>query len=170
MPRSHFLSVPLLAPTHASFRLSLQQLARARAISQLAADCLKSKPWTGLQVAARYVGINLLASLKVELGDLDKIKRIVKIVGCCPTTARFAPPRRHFPLPPPPANAALATRRRRPRHRPTAAATAFCRPPPPPPPPSPLPLSAAICRHRHSCLRTASCSESRTFGQEGSLV
>jgi len=31
--------------------------------------------------AARNVGINLLASLKAEIGDLRKVKRIVKVLG-----------------------------------------------------------------------------------------
>lgn len=31
--------------------------------------------------AARNVGINLLATLKAEIGDLNKVKRIVKVLG-----------------------------------------------------------------------------------------
>jgi enamine deaminase RidA (YjgF/YER057c/UK114 family) len=31
--------------------------------------------------AARYVGLNMLASAKEVLGDLDRIKRIVKVLG-----------------------------------------------------------------------------------------
>lgn len=31
--------------------------------------------------AARSVGLNLLASLKAEIGDLNKVKRIVKVLG-----------------------------------------------------------------------------------------
>ena len=31
--------------------------------------------------AAEYAGLRLLATLKHELGDLDKIKRVVKVVG-----------------------------------------------------------------------------------------
>ena len=31
--------------------------------------------------AARNVGLNLLASLKAEIGDLDKVRRIVKVLG-----------------------------------------------------------------------------------------
>ena len=33
------------------------------------------------QQAAEYAALSLLATLKAELGDLDKIKRIVKVVG-----------------------------------------------------------------------------------------
>ena len=33
------------------------------------------------QEAARMVGLNLLATLKNEIGDLDKVKRIVKVLG-----------------------------------------------------------------------------------------
>ncbi len=33
------------------------------------------------QEAARYAGIALLSSLKAEIGDLNKIKRIVKVLG-----------------------------------------------------------------------------------------
>lgn len=33
------------------------------------------------QEAARLVGISLLSSLKREIGDLDKVKRIVKVTG-----------------------------------------------------------------------------------------
>lgn len=32
-------------------------------------------------VAARYVGLNMIATLKYNLGDLDKVKRITKLVG-----------------------------------------------------------------------------------------
>eukprot|EP01041_Mallomonas_annulata_P004694 gene4694-9306_t len=32
-------------------------------------------------VAAKYVGLNLIATLKHNLGDLDRVKRIVKLVG-----------------------------------------------------------------------------------------
>ena len=31
--------------------------------------------------ASKYVGLNLLATLKHNLGDLDKIKRVVKLFG-----------------------------------------------------------------------------------------
>lgn len=31
--------------------------------------------------ASKYVGLNLLATLKQNLGDLDKIKRVVKLFG-----------------------------------------------------------------------------------------
>jgi len=31
--------------------------------------------------AAEYCGLNILATLKQELGDLDRVKRIVKVVG-----------------------------------------------------------------------------------------
>lgn len=33
------------------------------------------------QAAARLVGISLLASLKAEIGDLKKVKRVVKVLG-----------------------------------------------------------------------------------------
>lgn len=33
------------------------------------------------KVAARNTGLNLLAVLKAEIGDLDKVKRIVKVLG-----------------------------------------------------------------------------------------
>jgi enamine deaminase RidA (YjgF/YER057c/UK114 family) len=33
------------------------------------------------QEAARYAGIALLSSLKAEIGDLNKVKRIVKVLG-----------------------------------------------------------------------------------------
>jgi enamine deaminase RidA (YjgF/YER057c/UK114 family) len=38
----------------------------------------------GYQVA-RNVGLNCLATIKAELGDLDKVKRVVKLLGmvCC---------------------------------------------------------------------------------------
>jgi enamine deaminase RidA (YjgF/YER057c/UK114 family) len=35
---------------------------------------------TGYQ-AAQFVCLNMLASLKVEIGDLDRVKRIVKLLG-----------------------------------------------------------------------------------------
>ncbi len=39
--------------------------------------------------AARLTGINLLAVLKAELGDLNKVKRIVKVLGMVNCTADF---------------------------------------------------------------------------------
>ena len=42
----------------------------------------------GMQ-AARLTGINLLAVLKAELGDLNKVKRIVKVLGMVNCTADF---------------------------------------------------------------------------------
>lgn len=41
------------------------------------------------QEAARLVGIALLSSLKAEIGDLNKVKRIVKVLGMVNTTANF---------------------------------------------------------------------------------
>ena len=39
--------------------------------------------------AARLVGINLLARIKSELGDLDKVKRIVKLLSMVNSTPDF---------------------------------------------------------------------------------
>ena len=39
--------------------------------------------------AARRTGINILASLKKEIGDLNKIKRFVKVIGMVNSTADF---------------------------------------------------------------------------------
>lgn len=39
--------------------------------------------------AARQVGLSMLATLKQELGDLDKIKRIVKVLGFVNCTEDF---------------------------------------------------------------------------------
>jgi enamine deaminase RidA (YjgF/YER057c/UK114 family) len=39
--------------------------------------------------AARYVGINMLASLKAEIGDLNRVKRIVKVLGMVNATDSF---------------------------------------------------------------------------------
>ena len=39
--------------------------------------------------AARNVGINMLASLKAEIGDLRKVKRIVKVLGMVNSAAGF---------------------------------------------------------------------------------
>jgi enamine deaminase RidA (YjgF/YER057c/UK114 family) len=38
------------------------------------------------QIAARYTALNQLAALKAEIGNLDKVKRIVKVLGMvnCP--------------------------------------------------------------------------------------
>jgi len=41
------------------------------------------------QEAARSAGIRLLASLKAELGDLNKVKRIVKVLGMVNATPDF---------------------------------------------------------------------------------
>ncbi len=40
--------------------------------------------------AARNVGINLLASLKAEIGDLKKVKRIIKVLGMVNGVDSFA--------------------------------------------------------------------------------
>ena len=40
--------------------------------------------------AARRVAIGLLGSLKAEIGDLDKVKRIVKLLGLVNCTPEFA--------------------------------------------------------------------------------
>ena len=40
--------------------------------------------------AARNVGINLLASLKAEVGDLRKVRRIVKVLGMVNSAPGFA--------------------------------------------------------------------------------
>ena len=39
--------------------------------------------------AARSVGLNLLTSLKAEIGDLNKVKRIVKVLGMVHCTESF---------------------------------------------------------------------------------
>jgi enamine deaminase RidA (YjgF/YER057c/UK114 family) len=39
--------------------------------------------------AARVVGINQLAALKAELGDLNKVRRIVKVLGMVQCTPEF---------------------------------------------------------------------------------
>lgn len=41
------------------------------------------------QEAARLTGISLLSSLKAELGDLNKVKRIVKVLGMVQSTPDF---------------------------------------------------------------------------------
>jgi enamine deaminase RidA (YjgF/YER057c/UK114 family) len=41
------------------------------------------------KAAARNTGLNLLASLKGEIGDLDKVKRIVKVLGMVNCPADF---------------------------------------------------------------------------------
>ena len=43
---------------------------------------------TGYQ-AAQLVGLNMLASLKAEIGDLDRVKRIVKLLGMVNCTPDF---------------------------------------------------------------------------------
>lgn len=39
--------------------------------------------------AAQYVGLNILSTLKSNLGDLDKVKRVVKLVGFVNCTDDF---------------------------------------------------------------------------------
>ena len=39
--------------------------------------------------AAKSVGVNLLSSLKAEIGDLNKVKRIVKVLGMVNCTENF---------------------------------------------------------------------------------
>lgn len=41
------------------------------------------------QVAARYTALNQLAALKAEIGNLDKVKRIVKVLGMVNCPADF---------------------------------------------------------------------------------
>jgi enamine deaminase RidA (YjgF/YER057c/UK114 family) len=45
----------------------------------------------GYQVA-RNVGLNCLASIKAALGDLDKVKRVVKLLGMVHCTEEFKDP------------------------------------------------------------------------------
>lgn len=40
--------------------------------------------------AARYVGVNLLATLQSHIGDLNKVVRIVKVLGFVACTPEFA--------------------------------------------------------------------------------
>lgn len=40
--------------------------------------------------AARRIAIGLLGSLKAEIGDLDKVKRVVKLLGLVNCTSEFA--------------------------------------------------------------------------------
>ena len=40
--------------------------------------------------AARWCALNLLARMKAELGDLDKVTRILKVVGMVNSTPNFA--------------------------------------------------------------------------------
>ena len=40
--------------------------------------------------AARHCGLNILSTLKHELGDLDRVKRVVKLVGFVNCTDGFA--------------------------------------------------------------------------------
>jgi len=40
--------------------------------------------------AARRIAIGLLGSLKAEIGDLDKVKRLVKLLGLVNCTSEFA--------------------------------------------------------------------------------
>jgi len=46
------------------------------------------------QKAARICAINVLANLKAALGDLEKVKRIVKLTGFVNCTADFTEPHR----------------------------------------------------------------------------
>ncbi len=46
------------------------------------------------QKAARVCAINILANLKAALGDLDKVKRIVKLTGFVNCTPDFTDPHR----------------------------------------------------------------------------
>lgn len=41
------------------------------------------------QEAARLTGISLLSSLKAEIGDLNKVKRVVKVLGMVTSTPEF---------------------------------------------------------------------------------
>ena len=41
------------------------------------------------QAEARIVGLNLLATLKAEIGDLDRVRRVVKVLGMVNATPEF---------------------------------------------------------------------------------
>jgi enamine deaminase RidA (YjgF/YER057c/UK114 family) len=43
----------------------------------------------GGQMAARQVGLAILATLRSELGSLDRVKRVVKVLGMVNCTANF---------------------------------------------------------------------------------
>jgi enamine deaminase RidA (YjgF/YER057c/UK114 family) len=57
------------------------------------------KPWIGKlgqdmdtetgKAAARAIGINLIATLQNHVGSLDKVKRIVKVMGLVNSTAQY---------------------------------------------------------------------------------
>jgi enamine deaminase RidA (YjgF/YER057c/UK114 family) len=57
------------------------------------------KPWTGKlgqdmdteigKAAARAIGIDLIATLQNHVGSLDKVKRIVKVMGLVNSTAQY---------------------------------------------------------------------------------
>ena len=40
--------------------------------------------------AARVVGLNMLANIRAELGSLDKVKRVVKVLGMVNATPEFS--------------------------------------------------------------------------------
>ena len=42
------------------------------------------------KAAARQVGLAMLATLKSELGSLDRVKRVVKLLGMVNSTSEFA--------------------------------------------------------------------------------
>jgi enamine deaminase RidA (YjgF/YER057c/UK114 family) len=44
---------------------------------------------TGGQAAARQTGLAILASLRAHLGSLDRVKRVVKVLGLVNCTAEF---------------------------------------------------------------------------------
>ena len=50
----------------------------------------------GYEAAAKVTGLNIFGSLKGEIGDLNKVKRFVKVIGMVNSTSDFLPTTRCY--------------------------------------------------------------------------
>ena len=87
-------AAPAPAANYVPFVQSGQQLFVSGQISNSAEGLIKGKLGADMDVeegalAARFCGLALIAQARAALGDLDRVKRVVKLVGFVNSTAEF---------------------------------------------------------------------------------
>lgn len=90
----HLPDAPAPAANYVPFVRTGNQLFVSGQISNGPEGLILGKLSAGMDVAegamaARFCGLALIAQAKAALGDLDKIKRVVKLVGFVNSTAEF---------------------------------------------------------------------------------
>lgn len=87
-------AAPAPAANYVPFVQSGQQLFVSGQISNSAEGLIKGKLGADMDVeegalAARFCGLALIAQARAALGDLDRVKRVLKLVGFVNSTAEF---------------------------------------------------------------------------------